>query len=222
VSGFLLTCLVVQAAAQADPAAPLGFAQQGVEQCRARRGALSKEEVIYIEQSPYGGTGVALTACGVIGAPPAQVWPVLRDCGDYDRFLPGVTQSALVGRDRDVRWCEALIDLPFPLGDLQSVERAQGRELPGGGFERRWSLERGSYRRLEGSWTLLPDGPAGRQTLAVYQLDMDPQTIVPDFLLRRTQSSTTPALFEAIRGRVLKCAEGCDTKTAGELSLSPR
>jgi hypothetical protein len=30
----------------------------------------------------------------------------------------------------------------------------------------------------------------------------DPQTVVPDFLLRRAQSSTAPKMFAAIRDRV--------------------
>jgi ribosome-associated toxin RatA of RatAB toxin-antitoxin module len=190
------------AATRAGASEPLGFAAQGVERCLQRQGELSSEKVIYLEQEPFGGEGVALTACGLIDAPPAQVWPVLRDCESYEQFLPGVSESALLSRDGDVRLCEALIDLPFPLGDLQSVEKATERQLDGGGFERRWSLERGSYRRLEGSWTLLPAGPSGERTLGVYQLDMDPQTVVPDFLLRRAQSSTAPKMFAAIRDRV--------------------
>lgn len=201
-AGAALVLLVAMAAASRAAAAPLGFAGNGIDQCRDRESELSSAQVLYIEQEPFGGEGVALTACGLIDAPPAQVWPVLRDCESYEQFLPGVSESALLSRDGDVRRCEALIDLPFPLGDLQSVEKATERQLDGGGFERRWSLERGTYRRLEGSWTLLPAGPSGERTLGVYQLDMDPQTVVPDFLLRRAQSSAAPKMFAAIRDRV--------------------
>lgn len=201
-AAVLVPLAAALAAGRADAGEPLGFAARGVEECRQRQAELANDRVVYLEQEPHGGDGVALTACGLIDAPPAEVWAVLRDCENYDQFLPGVAESGLVSRDGDVRLCEALIDLPFPLGDLQSVEKATGRQLPGGGFERRWTLERGDYRRLEGSWTLLPAGAGGERTLGVYQLDMDPQTAIPDFLLRRSQSSTAPELFAAIRVRV--------------------
>lgn len=187
---------------QANGAEPLDFAAAGVEQCSEKASELANGEVVYIEREPYAGNGIALTACGVIDAAPAKVWPALRDCGEYEEFLPGVEESALLGREDNVASCEALIDLPFPLGELRSIERATETELLGGGFKRRWTLERGDYRHLEGSWTLLPAGDQGESTLAIYQLDMDPQTIVPDFVLRRTQSSTARGVFAAIRERV--------------------
>jgi ribosome-associated toxin RatA of RatAB toxin-antitoxin module len=183
----------------------LSFAAQGLSRCAERREALRAGEVVYIEQEPAGGKGVALTSCSLVDAPAAQVWPVLRDCENYERFLPGVERSALENRSGNVAWCEARIDLPFPLGELHSVERAVESELAGGGFERRWSLARGTYRRLEGSWTLLPWPEDPQRTLAVYQLDMDPETVVPDFLLRRAQSAAAPGVFAAIRERVRSC-----------------
>ena len=72
----------------------------------------------------------------------------------------------------------------------------------GGGFERRWSLIEGTYEHNEGSWRLLPWGETGGATLAIYEVDLDPDTMVPDFLLRRTQKSTVPEVFEAVRERV--------------------
>lgn len=198
---MLAAAHVAAAGAYEASASGLDFAAQGVERCLARQGELQGSRVVYIEQEPQDGEGVALTACGLIDAAAAEVWPVLRDCESYEHFLPGVERSALQSRNGDVAFCEALIDLPFPLGDLRSLERVTETKLAGGGFERRWSLESGSYRRLEGSWTLLPQAD-GQHTLAVYQLDMDPETVVPDFVLRRAQSSTAPGVFEAIRERV--------------------
>lgn len=196
--------LLLAAAVTGEPP-PLSFAARGIEQCAEHGKRLRDGEVVYIEQRPTGGEGVALTACGVVDAPPAEVWPVLRDCEDYEYFLPGVERSTLQSRTDNVALCEALIDLPFPLGELRSVERVTETPLAGGGFERRWSLERGNYQRLEGSWTLRPWGSNAESTLAVYQLDMDPETVIPDFLLRRAQSSTSRDLFAAIRERVRHC-----------------
>lgn len=191
--------------AQETRAAGLSFAADGLEQCRARVAQAARGEVVYIEQSPAGGAGVALTACSVLDASAADVWPVLRDCELYQEFLPGVTRSGVRDRRGDTALCDALIDLPFPLGELRSVERVRERGLPDGGFERRWSLESGTYRRLEGSWTVLPWNGEEQRALLVYQLDMDPDTVVPDFALRRAQSATAPEVFAAISGRVRDC-----------------
>jgi ribosome-associated toxin RatA of RatAB toxin-antitoxin module len=184
---------------------PLPFAALGIEQCAEQSAKAGAEDVVYIEQKPSGGEGVALTTCAIVDAPPARVWPVLRDCERYQQFLPGVERSSLKTRHENIAICEALIDLPFPLGELRSVERATETELADGGFERRWSLESGTYRRMEGLWTLQPWRPDKQRTLVVYQLDMDPETVIPDFLLRRAQSSTAPKLFAAVRDRVRRC-----------------
>lgn len=200
-----LLALLALVASRDARGAGLSFAAAGLEQCRSRGEELATGEVVYIEQAPADGAGVALTACAVLDQPVAEVWPVLRDCEHYQSFLPGVVRSALRQRSGDVALCEALIDLPFPLGELESIERVTETALPGGGFERRWTLERGSYRRLEGSWTVLPWSGGARRSLLVYQLDMDPETVVPDFALRRAQSATAPEVFAAIRRRVREC-----------------
>ena len=54
---------------------------------------------------------------------------------------------------------------------------------------------------------MVPWDGDGARTLLVYQLDMDPDTVVPDFLLRRAQSAAAPKVFEAIRRRVRECGE---------------
>jgi ribosome-associated toxin RatA of RatAB toxin-antitoxin module len=201
----LATALVALALlAWPPPAGGLGGPlPASADPCAASRAALDRGGVVYVEGQPTDGSGVALTACGVVDASPVEVWPVIRDCEEYQHFLPGVTHSALEYRGADVALCESLIDLPFPLGELRAVERVVETPLDGGGFERRWTLERGNYRRLNGSWTLLPwEG----RTLAIYRLDMDPNTVVPDFLLRRAQSATAPKVFAAIRDRVRWCA----------------
>jgi len=189
--------------------------------CDGREAALREGGVVHLEQEPTGGRGVALRACGLIDAPPEQVWPVLRDCGDYQEFLPGVERSELSSRDGDVAVCDTFIDLPFPLSGLHSVTRVRERALYGG-FERSWTLIRGSYRRNDGSWRLLRWGSEQDQTLAVYELDMDPDTIVPDFLLRRAQASTVPRVFDAIRERVASRSAESDRTRQGARGISRR
>lgn len=194
------------AAARAGAAESLASAEEAIERCGGQREMLDKGQVVVVDQQPAGGDGVAVRACGIIDASPAAVWPVLRDCEEYEYFLPGVGRSVLESRTGNVALCDESIDLPFPLGDLHSVSRVVETARADGGFERRWSLVRGTYQRLEGAWTVLPWDASRARTLAIYDLDMNPETIIPTFMLRRVQSSTAPNVFTAIRARVRRCA----------------
>jgi hypothetical protein len=113
--------------------------------------------------------------------------------------------------------CDETIDMPFPLADLHSISRVVESARPGGGFERRWHLVHGTYRRLQGAWLVLPANESASQSLVVYEVDMDPATRIPDFLIRRAQSAAAPEVFRAVRERVRQCADGGGATTcAGE------
>ena len=166
--------------------------------------------IAIVEQRPTDGRGVALRACGTVDAPPGVVWGVLRDCGKFEQFLPRVSRSRLTRRDDNVVVCDETIDMPFPLGDLHSITRVIESTLPNGGFERRWSLIRGTYRRLRGAWVVLPADASASQSLVVYEVDMDPETLIPDFMIRQAQSAAAPEVFRAVRERVRHCVAGQD------------
>jgi hypothetical protein len=146
--------------------------------------------------------GVAFRAAGIVESRPAQVWPALRDCEHYRDFVPRTLESALLARNGSEAVCYTRIDLPFPLADLVSELGVVESERSDGGFERRWRLVRGSYSHNVGSWTLLPHGPEGLRTLAIYQIEIDPDTLAPDFLVRRAQRASARDLFRALRERV--------------------
>lgn len=171
------------------------------------RARLERGEVLFTPLEPADGRGVAGRALGVVDAPPGVVWPVLRDCQHYQEFLPGVRASALRSRERDVAVCYTEIELPWPLPDLVSETRVQESRSEDGGYAREWRLITGSYRHNVGSWRLHPWGERGGRTLAVYQIDFDPQTALPDWLLQRAQRSTVPGVFEAVRERVAARAQ---------------
>jgi ribosome-associated toxin RatA of RatAB toxin-antitoxin module len=171
-------------------------------------GAAVADHVAVVEEAPAGGRGVALRACGTVDASPAEVWAVLRACDQFEQFLPRVSRSRLTRREDNVVVCDETIDLPFPLGELHSITRVVESTLPGGGFERRWSLIRGTYRHLLGAWTILPADAAAARSVVVYEVDMDPATVIPDFVLRHAQAAAAPEVFRAVRARVRHCARG--------------
>jgi ribosome-associated toxin RatA of RatAB toxin-antitoxin module len=157
------------------------------------------------EQVSADGRGVALRVCGEVEAPPATVWTILRDCDRFHEFMPGVAMSRLVKREENVVWCDEIIDVPFPLADMTALTRVVESSLPDGGFERRWNLVRGSFRRLEGAWTIHPAEPSATRSVVLYELQMEPDTLVPNFLVRYAQSIAAPQVFNSVRERVRQC-----------------
>lgn len=184
-----------------------GFAHAAVAgPCNDRIDEVRDGRVIVVERPATDDRGVAIEACGRIPFPPEDVWPVVMRCEHFAEFLPAVDESRLLRRDDEASECETRIDLPFPLDDLHSVTYNRESVLDAGGFRRQWHLLRGNYARNNGSWTVLPwpDDPAN--TLLVYNVDIDPDNFVPDFILRRLQSGTAPEVFTAVRERVAFCA----------------
>jgi ribosome-associated toxin RatA of RatAB toxin-antitoxin module len=165
------------------------------------RKKLEEGEVLVQSRKPTDDEGVAARAIAVIDAPPEKVWPVVRDCAHYHEFMPRTKESRLVREEGEVTVCEVEISMPFPLSNLKAATRAVNRPLPEGGFERSWTLLEGTYSRNNGSWVLYPWGD-GSRTLAVYEIDANPDISIPDAILRSAQTGTLPDVMEAIRKRV--------------------
>jgi ribosome-associated toxin RatA of RatAB toxin-antitoxin module len=203
--GWVPIIIVLVLAPGTAPAGAGELDASGETRCESRGGELATGQLVVVEEEPSGGRGVALTLCGVVDAAPARVWPVVRDCGSYDQFMPQVQRSELERRDGNVAFCDTVIDLPFPFGDLRSHTRVVETARPDGGFERHWTLRQGTYRHNNGSWTLRPWQGDALRTLVVYRVDMEPDTLLPDFLLRRLQSEMVRQVFAAVRDRVGRC-----------------
>lgn len=167
----------------------------------AERAQLEKGEVVIRPQRPTDGKGVAVQAFGVVEAPAAEAWPVLRDCQHFSQFMPRTKDSAATTED-GATICHLELNMPFPLMNLWSDSRSVLREEAGGLYQRSWSLVRGTYRRNSGSWLVAPWGPDKAQALIVYTLDSDPAILIPDGLLRSAQVGSLPEMFKAIRKRV--------------------
>jgi ribosome-associated toxin RatA of RatAB toxin-antitoxin module len=180
--------------------------------CAAAAGAappLGLGEVERLERGdmvplPVSGRGsqLATRSAGLIDAEPAQVWSAVRNCEHYDEFMPRMKHSVQQSRQGNTTLCSFEVSLPFPLSNLHSEVRSVEQQRPDGSYERSWSLVRGDYERNHGSWTLLPWGADGTHTLAIYEMDLKTKLLVPEFLVRRLQTSTLTDMFDALRRRV--------------------
>jgi hypothetical protein len=163
---------------------------------------LEAGECVVHEVKPTDNKGIGVESFGVIDAPSTEVWPVLRDCAHFSKFMPRTKTSAMK-EEEGVPLCHVELSLPFPLMNLWSDTKSVQREEPAGHYHRAWTLVRGTYRRNSGSWSIVPWGPEGKKSLVVYAIDSDPIILVPDGILRSAQTGSLPEVFSAIRKRVV-------------------
>ncbi len=163
---------------------------------------LTAGEMVLHDRKPTDNRGVAAESMAVIDAPSDEVWPVIRDCGLYDQFMPRVKKTEL--RDENGKpICHTELKMPWPIPDLWSDNSFVLREDPAGHFTREWSMVRGAYKRNNGAWKLLPWGDDKKKTLAMYIIDSDPGLAIPDGLLKSAQTGSLPDVFKAVRKRVV-------------------
>ena len=163
---------------------------------------LNAGETVVHDVKPTDNKGIGVQSFGIIDAPSTEVWPVLRDCAHFDKFMPR-TKSSAVKEEEGVPLCHVELNLPFPLMNLWSDTRSVQREDPAGHYHRAWTLVRGTYRRNSGSWSVMPWGDEGKKTLVIYAIDSDPIILIPDGILRSAQTGSLPEVFAAIRKRVV-------------------
>lgn len=161
---------------------------------------LDAGEMVLRDKKPTDGKGVAAISMGVIDARTSEVWPVVRDCQHFSKFMPRTKKSEVLDENGE-KLCSVELQMPWPIINLLAVSRSALTEQ-GNRYRREWSLVRGTYHRNTGSWVLVPWGDDGNKTLVVYTLDSDPAVIIPDGILRAAQTGSLPDVFKAIRKRV--------------------
>ena len=190
---FWVALLLWPSLAAAESAAPQFSDEQKV--------ALERGEVLIKRVKPKDDKGVAAKAVAVVKAHPDQVWQAVNDCAHFKDFMPRTPKSEV---KEDGKVCRVEVEMPFPFSNLWSETHVTQTFLDGGGRQRSWTLKEGTYEHLRGSWTVLPWGPTGSQTLLMYLIDANPNVPLPDAILRSAQEGTLPDLFTAIRQRVIQ------------------
>ena len=179
-----------------------GSAYAGPKLSAEHTAQIEAGEVVVIPKKPTNDVGVAARSYGLVNEAIGIVWPVVRDCQHYHKFMPRTAKSEVRERNGDSMKCYTQVEMPFPLSDMWSLVRSTIKRTPEGTFHRRWSLIEGTYSRLNGQWSAYPWGDEGKRTLLVYDLDVNPKISVPDFIIRKAQTGTLPDVYEAIRKRV--------------------
>ena len=174
----------------ADPAARFTPA----EWKRLRAGKVLTRAVPVAGSGVKRGRGVA-----IVDAPPAAAERVISDFDRYEEIFPRTVEGKLLKREAggEILAYEYL-DMPWPVKDIWFILRLKRTALEGGGATIAWSLVKGTCRRNSGSWRLEPiDG--GARTLATYEVWLELEGPVPDFLVTYGTKTTIPDIFEALR-----------------------
>lgn len=138
------------------------------------------------------------TVHAVIDAPPSKVWAIISDCARYKRTMPRIKDSKLLSQSGNKTVCEVTVDMPFPLSNLTSVSEATHVIGPPT-WERKWHMLRGDFARNEGAWILSNFNPEGTRTRVVYRVLAEPNTAVPNAIIKKAQQSSLPNMIESIR-----------------------
>lgn len=159
---------------------------------------LDRGDVLVSARAVAGSDLPEVTAQAVINAPPAKLWRIIDDCGNYQHTMPRIVASKELERKGNRVVCQVKVGLPFPLSDLTSVTEATIVAGPPK-WSRTWHLLRGDFDRNEGSWTLTPFDAEGQRTLAVYRIHAEPHTSLPAAVLRKGQRDSLPQMLEHLR-----------------------
>ena len=160
---------------------------------------------VWVKEVP--GKVSTVRASGVIDAPPERVLAVLADVEAYEETMPHTEESRLVKREGNDIWMYSVIDPPLGAKRDYAVKITL-REEPDGTLGTSWvaanevapPVKDGVVRveENEGSWTLTPL-QGGRKTGAVYILRVNPGGSVPKWIADRTNRTSVPDAFKAVR-----------------------
>lgn len=130
-----------------------------------------------------------------IDAPPAVIWDVLTACQLAPQYVPTVVSCRSLEKVDDGR-AELFAQIVKPAFFLPAFEHVFRLDYDP---YRHIAVHRvsGPIAYLEGGWWLLPQ-PSGK-ILLVHQLELDPGTIVPRFLVRGTLKRDLPRLVQGVR-----------------------
>lgn len=158
-------------------------------------------------------TGVQeMRAEGVLDAPPAKVWRVLRDYDRYPKTMPYIQVARVLHREGGDKVTYLYSVVTAPMVDprdyvIRVVDESDWQD--GRGYLKvSWRIanERAPKPlaqaiRVEvndGYWLLEPRDE-GKSTRAVYYLYTDPGGAIPKWLVNRANATAIPDVWEAVR-----------------------
>lgn len=133
----------------------------------------------------------------VIDARPEVVWALVTSCVKSQHTYDNVMKSFIVKRIGEDVVCSELVDMPWPIRNLDSITRWTFT-VGANQWVERWTKYGGDFDYIDGSWTLTPFGD-GNRTLAKWENHFSPQISVPAWLTRAFLKVGMPGMIKDLR-----------------------
>jgi len=170
--------------------------------------ALKKGKIVAVLEDIPGSPVKIGKGIGVLDVPAAVVMQVVTDLNNYKDFMPFTKESEvdLKRSGGDVIYFSSKLSVPLVSERFYTLKMTQEENVEGdrGSFYLSWSLDPEKKSNLflnSGSWKLVPYGPDGGRTLALYTVITDPGGNIPNFIKDKSTRIGIPSVFEAITGR---------------------
>jgi hypothetical protein len=155
---------------------------------------------VFVTSENVAGTEMPLSQVeGVVEASPEAVWAIVSECSNYAKHFQRILASEELQREGNVVTCKVTTDMPFPISDLTSINRAVHTVEPGKRWKREWKLVEGDYAFNQGSWELTPFRGDPKRTLARYRIHAQPKISLPQGIIRAAQGGNLPNVMNRLR-----------------------
>jgi hypothetical protein len=155
---------------------------------------------VVLTQNAVKGTGLPRTrGRKLVRAHAKLVWPYIAKCGEYTHTMTRIVESKMLSQKGGIVECYTRTELPMFLGSLRTHSRAvhvEGPEV----WSRVWTLVKGDFVYNTGAWyiTKAPGNP--RHSLITYEIHAEPNLSIPNFLIRRGQTTGVTKVLNRIAG----------------------
>ena len=166
---------------------------------RAAPSAASSDDPARLDVSPNPAGGVRATAAILFPAPVSVLQSILTDYAHW----PELFEVRMRVADLQVHDGVALTDLRIEHGLLPGERRlvCESRAIPSGGLVT--ELKGGDFKRYRRVWKLSPT-EGGAQTKAEFALEVEIDTIIPDWLIAIAMRQELEAHFRIVKDRALE------------------
>jgi ribosome-associated toxin RatA of RatAB toxin-antitoxin module len=141
-----------------------------------------------------------LNAQIVIDAPPHLVWQTITNYEQFDKFLPGYQKSDLVTGSGNTKILDVLMKVASFLPAYQSRLRVTENRA-----NYKLTLDRlgGDFKKLNATYKLLPQSN-GKQTLLIYNLQIDPGLPMPAFTVNKVIKANAEKTLKAVKTHAIQ------------------
>lgn len=159
--------------------------------------AIANADELEVKTEPGG--GIRATAHPLFPAKPEVIQALLADYSHWPDLFEVRMRVAELNIRNGVATIDLRIEHPLMPGEHRLV--TESRSLPNGGLVT--DLKGGDFKRYHREWTLEPAG-AGNQTRAAFDLVIEIESMVPDWLVAIAMRQELEAHFRIVKQKALE------------------